>query len=69
MGTWPGNPPSVVPDFANVKPGDFEPEPNWRSMYYAEKESHAETRRQVSRLRQQVRDLTEDLDDLENTRW
>jgi hypothetical protein len=32
MGTWPGNPPAV-PDMCNVKPGDFDPEPNWRSMY------------------------------------
>lgn len=30
MGTWPGSP----PDFQNVKPGDFDAEPNWRSMYY-----------------------------------
>jgi hypothetical protein len=23
----------TVPDMCNVKPGDFDPKPNWRSMY------------------------------------
>ena len=33
MGTWPGSPPVAVPDMCNVKPGDFDPEPNWRKRY------------------------------------
>lgn len=59
MGTWPGNPPSVVPDFANVKPGDFDPEPNWRSMY----EEMKQLRDAVVVHRDQLLRLIDELED------
>lgn len=55
MGTWPGSP----PDMCNIRPGDFDPEPNWRSMY----EEMKQLRDAVVVHRDQLLRLIDELED------